>query len=121
MKQAQKRKKGFVLIKDSFDKDFDKTHLDEDLKKSYTQRFKEACELYDFYEQVSPFKAKYCTKIFSSFKEYEKWKKNNLTPDFGEVFASIDALIKSKDTGRPQDAVDVMQLKEIKRRMKKKT
>ncbi len=82
MKQAQKRKKGFVLIKDSFDKDFDKTHLDEDLKKSYTQRFKEACELSGRAQLLSPYTYKPVLKSFNSFKDYEKWKRKQSDPRF---------------------------------------
>lgn len=80
--QKKKRKKGFVLSLDAFDPVFDKTHLDEDLKKSIYQRFNEACELYDFFEAVTPFPFKPCVKSFASFSEYEKWKKRQPDPRY---------------------------------------
>jgi hypothetical protein len=59
---------------------FDVTLLKDALKQSISQRFREACSLYDFYEKVSPFPFQPVVKTFSSFGDYEKWKKRQKDP-----------------------------------------
>ena len=49
--------------------------IDDALSKSPYERFKEACDLYAFYESCTPYKKKHLAKSFDSFEEYEKWKK----------------------------------------------
>jgi len=61
---------------------FDKDQLLKDLKKTPTERLKEACALYDRFEALTPYPFKPVVKSFSSFKEYEKWKKQQKDPRY---------------------------------------
>lgn len=61
---------------------FDITLLEDALKKTPLERWKEATELYDFYELVSPFQRTHHVKSFNSFKEYEEWKKTIPDPRY---------------------------------------
>jgi hypothetical protein len=61
---------------------FDKTLIKEALVKTPDERFREACELYEFYEAVTPFPYKRVLKSFSSFAEYDKWRKKQNDPRF---------------------------------------
>ena len=61
---------------------FDKTLLLEGLKLSPLERLQHSLELYKRFEILTPFPFNPVAKTFSSFKEYEKWKKTQKDPRY---------------------------------------
>ncbi len=61
---------------------FDKTLLKEGLRLTPFDRLKKSISLYERFEALTPFLFHPVVKTFSSFKEYEKWKKKQKDPRY---------------------------------------